>query len=82
MVRGDQQSVRDREDRLLVTTMTRDPAIASGEGTVGRANRRERGFDERRPQLRSRPQGPKSALQLRDVLLDRRPIKPQRRLST
>src|SRR2546425_1579649 len=50
MIRGDQHGVGDREDGLLVTAVAHDAAVAGRERTVGRPNRRQRGFGERRPQ--------------------------------
>src|SRR2546425_9710969 len=50
MIRGDQHGVGDREDGLLVTAVAHDAAVAGRERTVGRSNRRQRGFGERSPQ--------------------------------
>src|SRR5437867_9578159 len=50
MIRGDQHGVGDREDGLLVTAVAHDAAVAGRERTVGRPNRRQRGFGERSPQ--------------------------------
>src|SRR4029453_13194439 len=50
MIRGDQHGVGDREDGLLVTAVAHDAAVASRERTVGRPNRRQRGFGESSPQ--------------------------------
>src|SRR2546428_13670799 len=50
MICVDQHGVADREDGLLVTAVAHDAAVAGGERTVGRPNRRQRGFGERSPQ--------------------------------